>query len=487
LSLELAEKDDYRLLKVMHNISTEIGQDFYSTCNYARPTAWWANKLRPLNYQRVEGETARWQEDHVTRDNKGKKKGVAYTGGKVLDPIPGLHKDVVTYDVGSMYPTMGNVYNISSETINCACCKGDPNAKIPDTVMELINNDLVASGHEPRPWHYWICRKRRGIFSSIMEDLYQKKCENKKQRLVLEEKAIKLFANSGYGTFGQVYFEYYDFRVVELITGFGRHTLLGLRELLNKRGIEILYGDTDSLFVKNSGDKNLDITALAREKFHVDFSKDKIWKLLVLGKNKKQYFGILENDEHMCKTLIGLKGDKPLYFTEVVSKLVGKETLELFLDDDVHTNNDGRTGQHVLDLIRSTFGILGDKLLVRDMEFIKEKLFYTMQTKDPLYECTDNRWQKYIFDEIVQDCNGDRVLAERRSHAKSVHAYWKIIPNGRGDKKSCTLHPERYTLDIRGYRNELWNCIEPILQAYGFSSNECITLRNELVNNQTEL
>ncbi len=484
LCLELAEKGDYRPLKIMHNISKEIGQDFYSTCNYARPTAWWASKLRPLNYQKVNGKVARWQEDHITRDNKGKMKGVPYTGGKVLDPIPGIHKDVVTYDVGSMYPTMGNVYNISSETINCECCKDDPDARIPANVMELINNDLMAIGHEPRPWHYWICRKRRGIFSSIMEDLYQKKCEYKKEGLVLEEKAVKLFANSGYGTFGQVYFEYYDFRVAELITGFGRHTLLGLRELLNINGIEILYGDTDSLFVKNTGardNENLDITALAREKFHVDFSKDRVWKLLVLGKNKKQYFGILENGKSMCKTLIGLKGDKPPYFTEVVSKLVNKETLELFLNGDANTGNDGKAKQYVLDHIRCAFGVLGDKLLVRDMEFIKEKLFYTMQTKDALYECKDNRWQKYIFDEKVQDCNGNHVLAERSSHAKSTHAYWKILPDGRADKKSCTLHPERYTLDAHGYKDELWTCIQPIIEAYGFSGDECNRLKNELV------
>lgn len=485
LCLELAEKDEYRLLKIMHNISNEIGQDFYSTCNCARPTAWWASKLRSLNYQKVEGETARWQEDHLTRDNKGRKKGVPYTGGKVLDPVPGIHKDVITYDVGSMYPTMGNVYNISSETTNCDCCKGDPDAKIPDTVMELINNDLVSSGHEPRPWHYWICRKQRGIFSGIMEDLYQKKCEYKKQGLFLEEKAVKLFANSGYGTFGQVYFEYYDFRVAELITGFGRHTLLGLRELLNENGIEIQYGDTDSLFVKKTdAHENLDIADLAREKYHVDFTKDKVWKLLVLGKNKKQYFGILENGKHMSKTLIGLKGDKPPYFTEVVSKLVNEETLDLFLNDGANTENDGEAKQHVLDQSRSAFGILGDKLLVHNMDFIKEKLFYTMQTKDPLYECTDNRWQKYIFDEIVQDCNGDRLLAEKGSHAKSIHSYWKILPDGRGDKKSCTLHPERYTLDVYGYKEELWACIRPIIEAYGFSDDECIRLKKELVNSQ---
>jgi hypothetical protein len=164
--------------------------------------------------------------------------------------------------------------------------------------------------------------------------------------------------------------------------------------------------------------------------------------------------------------------------------LVDKETLELFLNGDANNGNNGKAKQHVLNHIRSAFGTLGDKLLVRDMDFIKEELFYTMQTKDPLYEYTDNRWQKYIFDEIVQDCDRDRVLAERRSHAKSTHAYWKILSDRRSDKKSCTLHPERYVLDAHGYRGELWSCVKPIIEAYGFSDDECTRLKKELVDNQ---
>jgi DNA polymerase elongation subunit (family B) len=56
---------------------------------------------------------ARWQENHITKYKKGKKKGVPYTGGKVLDPIPGIQQDVVTYDVGSMYPVISIVINLS--------------------------------------------------------------------------------------------------------------------------------------------------------------------------------------------------------------------------------------------------------------------------------------------------------------------------------------------------------------------------------------
>ena len=56
-----------------------------------------------------------------------------------------------------------------------------------------------------------------------------------------------------------------------------------------------------------------------------------------------------------------------------------------------------------------------------------------------LNEHDRNCWQKYIFEEIVEDCAGDLELAKINCHPKPVHSFWKIIPiGGNGDKKSCT-------------------------------------------------
>jgi DNA replicative helicase MCM subunit Mcm2 (Cdc46/Mcm family) len=483
LCLKLVEKDNFRLLQIFHNISKEISpyQDFFDTCNYTKPTLWWRNKLKLLGYQKVRGDTARWQNDHIIKDGNGRpKKGVPYIGGKVFDPIPGLHKNVITYDVGSMYPTMSHVHNISSETISCNCCKDDPAAKIPDDIMKMINDDLIVEGYEPRLLHYWICRRRRGILSQIMDNLYQKKNEYKKRGLTLEEKAVKLFANSGYEVFGEVHFEFYDFRVAELITAFARHTLLGLKDLLHTNNVEILYGDTDSLFIKG-GSQGFDIVSMAKEKFHVDFTQDKVWKILVLMQNKKQYFGILENGKLMHKTLIGLKNNYPSYFNEVVKQLISEETIQLFLDNgDVKINP--ITKRQISDHIYSSFEFLNDKLLKRDMEFIKNKLSYSGKTQRALYEHDRNCWQKYIFEEKVEDCSGDQELAKISSYPKSVHLFWKITHvGGKGDRKNCTMHPERYTLADRSYRKDLWGCLEPILEVYGFNKDELLKLRNSLI------
>ncbi len=379
---------------------------------------------------------------------------------------------------------MAIVHNISSETINCECCRADLDARIPDEVMKQINDDLVADGYQARPWHYWICKRRRGIFSNIMGTLYQKKAEYKKQGRILEEKAVKLFANSGYGTFGQVNFEFYDFRVTELVTGFARHTLIGLKDLLQNNNIQVLYGDTDSLFVQAYDDdmNAIDIIGKAKEMFHVDLDKDKVWNILALTENKKAYFGMLDNGRHCYKTLPGLKSNYPLYDNEVVSQLTSKETLELFLDPDIESRQ--RAKEYVIKVVSKAFHILDDKLLVRDVEYVRQNLCYSGEASKELYEYDGNCWQTYLFNEILNDCNDDRALAEMNSRGKSVYSYWKITGN---IGKTATMHPEEHVLDVQAYKRDLWTCLELILQAYGLSKDECLRLENKLVNKQLEL
>jgi hypothetical protein len=246
-----------------------------------------------------------------------------------------------------------------------------------------------------------------------------------------------------------------------------------------------LYGDTDSLFVKGASINDFDIVSMAKEEFQVDFTQDRVWKILVLMKNKKQYFGILEKGKEMHKTLVRLKNNYPGYFNEVVKQLISRETIQLFLNID-NVSTDANVKRHILDHIYSAFEILNDKLHTRDMDFIKNKLSYSGKTQKALYEHDRNCWQKYIFEEIVEDCAGDRELAKINCHPNQVHSFWKITPiSDNGDKKSCTIHPDRYTLADRSYRKDLWNCIEPILEVYGFGKEELLYLRNSLVDART--
>jgi DNA polymerase elongation subunit (family B) len=225
LCYELLQQKGFELLHILYEISQEIKLPFFDTCNVQWPTKWWNSKLASIEYQKVPTDVQRWIGDNTVWKS-GSKKGVVAMGGYVFTPRTGYYVNAICYDVASMYPSMINIHNISTETINCSCCKDDPNARIPSEVMENINAHIMdkkneAKKQEPRPWHYWICQKQRGQLSDVMKYLIERKIEYKKSGQTLKEKALKILMNSGYGCFKQPYFDYQDPRVAELITAYG--------------------------------------------------------------------------------------------------------------------------------------------------------------------------------------------------------------------------------------------------------------------------
>lgn len=91
-----------------------------------------------------------------------------YSGGEVIAPAIGYYKNQPVYvlDVKSLYPTMMINNNISFETVNCDCCKNNPDAKVSHEVMNLINKDL--SEGQKRKEVYWLCKKYNGIIPRLL-------------------------------------------------------------------------------------------------------------------------------------------------------------------------------------------------------------------------------------------------------------------------------------------------------------------------------
>jgi|GEM_PF-1385163 len=471
--MRLLKENNFELLQILYNLSQEIGLDFFAACNAGGPSQWWSHKLESVGYQKVSGVAREWI-DTNTKGKDGSKIGIKYTGGFVFEPKMGRYLNSTTYDVSSMYPTMCNIHNISSETICCECCKDDPSAKIPVEVMRMINLDLKT----PRPWHYWICH-RRGILADIMKDLVSKKEQYKHLNQKLKEKAVKLFANSGYGTFAQAYFRYYDVRVTELITGFARATLQGLAEMLKNNGAEILYGDTDSLFVSgcNAAD---DIIARAKDRFDIKLSQDKSWQILFLLSNKKQYVGLTNEGELDYTTLIGMKSNVPHYFNEVTFNLVSKEYLELFINDPATAL------ARIVEYVRFVYRTLEDKVVTsHDLDFIVNELAYSNKSSKPIYNFKRGGWQADLYKELLKDNNDNKELTDSKCYVNKVYRYWKVSKSQQkgNDKTSVTMHPENHLLNLSKYKEELFTCIEPLFEVYGLDKDEVNALENELVNN----
>src|SRR5918994_6176591 len=122
--------------------------------------------------------------------------------------------------------------------------------------------------------------------------------------------------NGTYGLFANKLFEFADYRVSELTTAFGRDTLHSMKELASspKYGFDVIYGDTDSIFIVDAQSKAHVEAFLAEWNSAVkDVQIELVYtarKLLLRG--KKHY--ILVTDKIISKGNEGKKSDRPPLF-----------------------------------------------------------------------------------------------------------------------------------------------------------------------------
>ena len=135
------------------------------------------------------------------------------------------------------------------------------------------------------------------------ERLEQKKLGNKATQL-----ALKILINGGYGVFGHTKFSYYNPMVAELITTYGRYTLTKMQQIAKRLGFEIIYGDTDSLFLNNPpSEKSLSkFQNICAKELDIELEIKNRYSTLILSAGKKHYVG----NENGLVDIVGFEGKK---------------------------------------------------------------------------------------------------------------------------------------------------------------------------------
>ena len=260
--------------------------------------------------------------DAVIKDKK-------YRGGLVVEPKEGIHFDVVVMDFASLYPSIIKVRNLSYETVRCSH-------------EECKTNTIPGTNH-------WACTKKNGLTSMIIGSLrdlrvnYYKSLskketltEDQRQQYTVVSQALKVILNASYGVMGAEIFPLYFLPVAEATTAIGRHTILETIKKCEEAGIEVLYGDTDSLFIKNPTKEQIQIVIDQAKKDHgVDLEIDKSYRYCVLSNRKKNYLGVTKSGKVDVKGLTGKKSHTPAFiknlFYELIEVLSKVQTMEDFV------------------------------------------------------------------------------------------------------------------------------------------------------------
>jgi len=241
-----------------------------------------------INYEDVFSQVRMW--DNLIYNNLRQKKIVipektrstkteAFEGAFVKEPLLGLHKWVVSFDLNSLYPHLIMQYNMSPETITDQKIHGATVEKLLTKEVDTSfahRQDLTATANG-------ICYRKdiRGFMPELMEQMYVNRSKYKKQMLKIEQEyqndkskthllkeisrlqnlqmAMKIALNSAYGAIGNQYFRYFDVRIAEGITTSGQLSIRWMANEFNRYMNNVLKPaeekdyviaiDTDSIYL----------------------------------------------------------------------------------------------------------------------------------------------------------------------------------------------------------------------------------------------
>ncbi|MCM8830706.1 MAG: DNA-directed DNA polymerase [Candidatus Omnitrophica bacterium] len=161
-------------------------------------------------------------------------------GAFVKTPNPGIYKDIMVFDFRGLYPSIIITHNIDPFTIT-------EKAKDEECHISPIGVKFL--------------KKPQGLIPYILEKILNartqlkaklKKIEQQSQEyktLWARQQSLKILANSYYGYLAFSRSRYYSRLCAQSITAWGRYFINKTIEDAQKSGFEVLYADTDSVFL----------------------------------------------------------------------------------------------------------------------------------------------------------------------------------------------------------------------------------------------
>jgi DNA polymerase elongation subunit (family B) len=238
-------------------------------------------------------------------------------GGMIYSPRVGLHENVMVLDYENEYANLILKNNLSYETI----------ASTHDE--RIIQRDKGEPGLLPMVLESVL--KRRIFFNNLQKTFANNTnewhwCEH---RIV----ALKNILVSLYGTTGSFWNRFANVTAFEEINRLSREVLIKTKDIVQGFGFELVYADTDSVFLKKNGASLEDFEfvkdALRRE-MGLPISLENYYKFLVLlpleadekMEALKHYFGITHTNELIARGIEIRRHDAPNFIKEFQIELL---------------------------------------------------------------------------------------------------------------------------------------------------------------------
>ncbi|WJV62006.1 DNA polymerase II [Pectobacteriaceae bacterium CE70] len=154
----------------------------------------------------------------------------ASPGGYVMDSRPGLYDSVLVLDYKSLYPSIIRTFLI------------DPVGLVVG--MQQPDEQHAVAGFRGA----WFSRDQHCL-PAIVDHIWQGRDVAKRTGNAPLSQALKIIMNAFYGVLGASGCRFFDPRLASSITLRGHEIMQQTRILVESRGYQVIYGDTDSTFV----------------------------------------------------------------------------------------------------------------------------------------------------------------------------------------------------------------------------------------------
>lgn len=152
------------------------------------------------------------------------------TGGAVLEGQPGLASNVAVFDFKSLYPSLVRTFNLDPLALAAGQSADEEDALVAPNGARFSREKSILPG----------------IIERFMEQRELAKLRGDRHA----DQAIKIMMNAMFGVFAASSCRFFDPQLANAITTFGQQTLGWTSDAFAAHGVQVLYGDTDSVFVQ---------------------------------------------------------------------------------------------------------------------------------------------------------------------------------------------------------------------------------------------
>ena len=231
--------------------------------------------------------------------------------GMLISPEIGLHENVAVLDFNDQYANLMINHNISYETLPASDSQNQM-AILPSIVKELVKRRIYLKRH----------------LKADIDHENQSYCE-------IRRETLKQILVCLYGTSGSIWNRYSNVRIFEGINKLSRQILLKTKDIVQSAGFELIYADTDAVFLKKKNATKEDyemIMSIIAKETGLDLTLEFHYKFLVLLhieadeklEAKKHYFGLTYDNQLVTRGIDTRRHDSPAFIKQFQTTLLTK-------------------------------------------------------------------------------------------------------------------------------------------------------------------